>query len=330
MRRREFIAGIGATAALVSRSARAQQTRRLPSIAIVYSVGTVNEMAGTNALGVNMRAFEKALHDRGWIEGRTVAIERRSPEGDPRRAKSIMAEVVLLKPDLILLGGARWLHEAALAETKTIPIVAPFGEDPISAGLIASLARPGGNLTGVTRTAGPEFYSKALGLLLEASPSIKRPAFLAPSEAILAFSGTFRPSGIEIVSAQADTTAQIDGALASILREGADALLVPSGPAFLQKAEQIGKFAEVNKLPGIFGMRQSAEAGGLMSYGPSIIAVYRQMAGQVDRILRGARPQDIPTEQPTTFELIINLKAAKTLGIAMPPTLLASADEVIE
>ena len=330
MRRREFIAGIGATAALVSRPARAQQTRRLPTIAIVYSVGTVNEMAGTDALGVNMRAFEKALSDRGWIEGRTVAFQRRSAEGDPRRAKPIMAEVALFKPDLILLGGARWLHEAALAETKVIPIVAPFGEDPVSAGLIASLARPGGNLTGVTRTAGPEFYSKALGLLLEASPSIKRPAFLAPSEAILAFSGTFRPSGIAIVSAQADTTEQIDGALASILREGADALLVPSGPAFLQKAEQIGKFAEANKLPGIFGMRQSAEAGGLMSYGPSIIALYRQMAGQVDRILRGALPQDIPTEQPTTFELIINLRAAKILGIAMPPTLLATADEVIE
>ena len=241
-----------------------------------------------------------------------------------------MAEVILLKPDLILLGGARWLHEAALAETKTIPIIAPFGEDPVAAGLIASLARPGGNLTGVTRNTGPDFYGKALGLLLEASPGIKRPAFLAPKEAILAFNATFQPSGMTIVSAQADTTEQIDGAMAMILRERADALLVPSGPIFLQRAERIGEFAGANKLPGIFGMRQSAEAGGLMSYGPSIMALYRQMAAQADRILRGARPEDIPTEQPITFELIINLKAAKALGIAMPPTLLASADEVIE
>jgi putative ABC transport system substrate-binding protein len=330
MRRRELIAGFGAVAVLGSYPVRAQQTRRLPVVAIVYSIGSVNEMAGTDALGVNMRAFETALHDRGWIDGRNITIERRSSEGDPRRAKSILAEIILLKPDLIMLGGARWLHETALVETRTIPIIAPFGEDPVAAGLIASLARPGGNLTGVTRTAGPDFYSKALGLLLEASPGIKRPAFLAPSEAILAFRATFRPSGITIVSAQADTTEQIDDALASILREGVDALLVPSGPIFLQRAEQIGKFAEANKLPGIFGMRQSAEAGGLMSYGPSIIALYRQMAAQADRILRGARPEDIPTEQPTTFELILNLRAAKALGITIPPTLLAIADELLE
>ncbi len=287
-------------------------------------------MAGTDPLGVNMRAFERGLRDLGWIEGRNIAIKRRSTEGDPERAKTLLAEVVARAPDVIVLGGARWLHEAALWATRTIPIVAPFGEDPVAAGLISSLARPGGNLTGVTRTTGPDFYSKALELLREAAPGIARPAFLAPREALVAFQAAPHPAGITIVPAQADTSEHLDAAFEIIQRERADALLVPSGPIFLLNAKRIGAFAADGRLPGSFGMRQSVEAGGLMSYGPSISALYVQMARQVDRILKGARPADTPTEQPTTFELVINLKAAKALGLTIPPTLLALADEVIE
>jgi putative ABC transport system substrate-binding protein len=316
--------------ALSPLTARAQPAKRLPTIAIVYSVGSIAEMAGVDPLGVNMRAFERGMRDLGWIDGRTVTIDRRSPEGDPQRAAAILAEVVANRPDVIMLGGARWLHEAALRATRTIPIVAPFGEDPVAAGLISSLARPGGNLTGVTRTPGPEFYGKAIEFLREVAPNIRRLAFLAPREAQDAFQEVGQQAGIAIIPISADVSEQLDAAFASIRRERVDALLVPSGPIFLQNARRIAAFAAESKLPGLFGMRQSVEAGGLMSYGPSIMVLYRQMARQVDRILNGARPEDIPTERPTTFELVINAKAAAALGLAIPPTLLMLADEVIE
>jgi putative tryptophan/tyrosine transport system substrate-binding protein len=330
MRRRKFIALLSSAAAVWPLAAWAQQAKRLPLIAIVYSIGSTTDMAGADPLGVNMRAFERGLRDLGWIDGRTVTIERRSTEGDPQRAAAILAEVVARRPDVIMLGGARWLHEAALHATRTIPIVAPFGEDPVAAGLISSLARPGGNLTGVTRTPGPEFYGKGIEFLREAAPNITRPAFLAPREALDAFQAVGRHAGITIIPISADVSEQLDAGFASILREGADALLVPSGPIFLLNAKRIAAFAIESKLPGLFGMRQSVEAGGLMSYGPSIMVLYRQMARQVDRILNGTRPEEIPAERPTTFELVINAKAAAALSLTIPPTLLVLADEVIE
>ena len=329
MRRRQFLAVAGGALACPL-AAHAQQAKRLPIIAMIYSVGSVAEMAGVDPLGVNMRALERELRDLGWIDGRTVTIERQSTEGQSERAAAILAEVVARRPDVILLGGARWMHEAALRATRTIPIVASFGEDPVAAGLISSLARPGGNLTGVTRATGPEFYGKASQFLRDAAPGIRRLAFLAPRETLDAFQAIAPSVGITVVPVQADTSEQLDASLANILREGADALLVPSGPIFLQHAKRIAAFAVENKLPALFGMRQSAEAGGLMSYGPSIVVLYRQMARQVDRVLKGVRPEDIPTERPTTFELVFNAKAATALGLAIPPALLVLADEVIE
>ena len=329
MRRRQFLAVAGGALACPL-AAHAQQAKRLPIIAMIYSVGSVAEMAGVDPLGVNMRALERELRDLGWIDGRTVTIERQSTEGQSERAAAILAEVVARRPDVILLGGARWMHEAALRATRTIPIVASFGEDPVAAGLISSLARPGGNLTGVTRATGPEFYGKASQFLRDAAPGIRRLAFLAPRETLDAFQAIAPSVGITVVPVQADTSEQLDASLANILREGADALLVPSGPIFLQHAKRIAVFAVENKLPALFGMRQSAEAGGLMSYGPSIVVLYRQMARQVDRVLKGVRPEDIPTERPTTFELVINAKAATALGLAIPPGLLVLADEVVE
>ena len=329
MKRRQFLAAAGGALACPL-AAYAQHAKRLPVIAMVYSVGAVAEMTGIDPLGVNMRALERELRDLGWIDGRTVTIERHSPEGQSERAAAILAEVVARRPDVILLGGAQWLHEAAVRATRTIPIVAPFGEDPVAAGLISSLARPGGNLTGVTRVTGPEFYGKASQFLRDAAPGIRRLAFLAPSETLDAFQAIAPSVGITVVPVRVDNSEQLDASLATILRERADALLVPSGPIFLQHAKRIAAFAVENKLPALFGMRQSAEAGGLMSYGPSIVVLYRQMARQVDRILKGVRPEDIPTERPTTFELVINAKAATALGLAIPPGLLVLADEVVE
>jgi putative ABC transport system substrate-binding protein len=328
--RREFISVLAAAAATRAQPAIAQHPKRLPVLAIVYSIGSVAGMAGADPLGVNMRAFERGLRDLGWIEGRTIVIERRSSEGEPERATAALNEVVARGPDVILLGGARWLHEAALRATRTIPLVAPFGEDPIAAGLISSLAQPGGNLTGVTRTTGTDFYGKAIQLLREAAPEIARLAFLAPQEALNSYQALAPPAGLTIIPAQADISEQLNAAFEKIRRERAEALLVPSGPIFLVNAKRIAAFAADSKLPAMFGMRQSAEAGGLMSYGPSISALYVQMARQVDRILKGANPKDIPTEQPTTFELVINVKAAKGLDLTIPHSLLTLADEVIE
>jgi putative ABC transport system substrate-binding protein len=332
--RRAFVAlmarAIAGTAAAWPVTTHGQQTTRRPVVAMVYSIGTVAEMSGTDPLGINMRAFERGLRDLGWIDGRTVTIERHSTEGDPKRAAVILAEIVPQRPDVILLGGARWLHEAAARATRTIPLVAPFGEDPVADGLIASLARPGGNLTGVTRTPGPEFYGKAIEFLREVAPRTKRLAFLAPREALSAFEAIAKPADTIVIPIPVDTTDQLDAGFGSIVQHKADALLVPSGPVFLQNARRIAAFATEHGLPGLFGMRQSVEAGGLMSYGPSIVVLYRQMARQVDRILRGARPEDIPTERPTTFELVINARTAARLGLAIPPTLQVLADEVIE
>ena len=330
MNRREFASLLAAATVTRARPAVAQQPKRLPVVAIVYSIGSVGDMAGTDPLGVNMRAFERGLRDLGWIEGRTIMIERRSSEGEPERATAQLTEVIARRPDVIMLGGARWLHEAALRATRTIPIVAPFGEDPVATGLVSSLARPGGNLTGVTRTTGPDFYNKALQLLREAAPGITRVAFLAPKEALVAYQAVTPPVGVTIISAQADISEQLTAAFEKIRSEQADALLVPSGPIFLSNAKRIATFAADSKLAALFGMRQSVEAGGLMSYGPSISVLYLQMARQVDRILKGERPGEIPTEQPTTFELVINMKAAKALGLTIAPTLLTLADEVIE
>ena len=218
-------------------AARAQQGKRLPVIAMVYSIGAVAEMAGVDPLGVNMRAFERGLRDLGWIDGRTVTIERQSSEGQSQRAVAILAEVVARRPDVILLGGARWLHEAALRATNTIPLVTPFGEDPVAAGLISSLARPGGNLTGVTRTTGPEFYAKAFQFLRDIAPGVTRLAFLAPREALDAFQTVAASAGITVIPVQVDTSEQLDAAFSNILRERADALVGAERSDFLTACE---------------------------------------------------------------------------------------------
>jgi putative tryptophan/tyrosine transport system substrate-binding protein len=176
----------------------------------------------------------------------------------------------------------------------------------------------------------PAGYGKGLQFLRDVAPGVTRLAFLAPREALDAFQTVAPSAGITVIPVQVDISEQLDAGFANILSERADALLVPSGPIFLLHAKRIAAFAAESKLPGLFGMRQSVEAGGLMSYGPSISVRYRRMARQVDRILKGARPEDIPTEQPTTFELVINAKAAIAPGLTIPPALLVLADEVIE
>ena len=330
MRRREFIALLGGAAAHALPAA-AQQQKRLPVVALVFiDIRDVADMAGPDPVFPVARAFVHGLRDLGWIDGRTVVIERHSSGNDPQRAPAIFAGLLARGADVIALGGARWLHEAALAATRTIPIVALFSEDPVAAGRIASLARPGGNLTGVVQATGPEFFAKRLQLLLELAPRATRVAFLAPSGVLEQFRSVAPPGGVTIVPVEIDVATQFDAAFATILRERADALMVGGSAVMYGNAERLVAFAAANRLPAMHAFREAVDGGGLMSYATNVPGIFRQMARLTARFLEGARPGDIPAELPVKFELVINLKTAAALGLAVPPSIMARADEVIE
>jgi putative ABC transport system substrate-binding protein len=315
--------------AAVAFPAKAQQPKRLPIVAIVSSL-PLADLMGPEPANQPTRAFLEGLRDHGWIEGKNITIERRSADGKREHAPAIFAELVARGVDVIFLGGTSWLHSSAHAATRTVPLVAMFAGDPVADGFVTSLARPGGNITGVTRTAGPNLYGKWLELLKEFEPSITRTAFLTPGETLELIRRVARPSDVTVLPIEVNAPGDIDAAFAIILRERADSLIVPTGPQFYFNAQRIAAFAAEQRLPGLYAIRDVVEAGGLMSYGPSVPAQFRQAAKYVDRILRGAKPADLPVEQPAVFELVINAKAAKALGLSIPPTLLASAAELIE
>ena len=335
--RREFITLFGGTAVAYAFGARgvlqptvAHQPTKQPIVAFVMGGIDAAEMAGPDPGFPPVRAFVHELHDLGWIEGRTVAIERRTLEGNPKRASTIFAELLARGVDVIVLGGNRWLHEAALNATRTVPLITLFQDDPVAAGLITSLARPGGNLTGVAQTTGPEFFRKRLQLLKELAPHISRIAFLGPRGVLQQDHGVAPPAGVTIIPVPVDVVEQLDQAFGSIRSERADALMVAGSGITYGYHQRLVAFSAENKLPTIHAFREAVEAGGLVSYGTSIPDIFRQLARLTDRILKGARPQDLPTEQATKFELVINVTTAKALGLLIPATMLALADEVIE
>lgn len=330
MRRREFIMMLGGASVARSLPSLAQQAKRLPVVGLVAHSVPLAEMAGSDPIQLTWRAIVHSLRDFGWIDGRTVVIERRSAEGDPRRAPAILAELLARGADVLVLPGARWLQDIAQQATRTVPIVASFSEDPVASGQIASLSRPGGNMTGVTATTGPEFFGKRLQLLQELAPRITRVAFVASSGVLEQYRSVTRLSGVTVVPVQLDLAAQIDGAFAAISRERADALMVASSGITYLYFRRFVTFAADTRLPTNYGTREPVDAGGLMSYGPSAQGVFRDMARQVDKFLRGAKVGEVPAEQPTAFEVVINAKTAKWLGLAIPPTLLARADEIID
>jgi putative ABC transport system substrate-binding protein len=324
MRRRQFITLIGVAAALPL-AARAQQTAKIPTIGFM-SVST------PTAWSHFVVAFEQRLAKLNWINGRTVAIEYRWAEGRSERFVEISAEFVRLKVDVILTGGSAVL--AAKRATQTIPIVFALANDPLGAGLVASLSRPGGNVTGLSLQ-GPDISSKRLGLMREALPGLRRLAIIAnpaSPQAAAELDGVkaeaiglgLDPAGLEIRRAE-DFSPAIDA-----LKGRADALYVCADALISANAARINALALAARLPTMFYAREYLEGGGFMSYGPNVPDLFRRSADFVDKILRGTKPGDIPVEQPTTLELIVNLKTAKALGLALSPTLLATADEVIE
>jgi putative tryptophan/tyrosine transport system substrate-binding protein len=333
MRRREFLSLFGgAGTALIWRPAvaRAQQAGRLPVIGLVFAVVPSAEFDSPSPAFLPARAFLQRLRELGWIEGRTIIIERRSPEGRPERASAILAELIARGVDVIMVGATDWLQEAARQATRTIPIVAVFSEDPVAAGLIASLAHPGGNLTGVTTGTDGEMYEKRYQLLKELAPGSTRVGFLGRRSAWETYRRGAKAAAAAHVFAPVDRPEEFEEAFAILLRERVDSLLVSHGPVLNVSATRIAAFAKERRLPAMFPWREAVEAGGLMSYGPEVRAHFRQTAEYVDKILKGAKPADLPVEQPTKFEFVVNLKTAKAIGLEVPPLLIARTDELIE
>jgi len=323
MKRREFIALVGGIAATWPLPARAQQPGKLSTIGFL---GASTAAASRQAT----ESFLRRLHELGWIEGRTVMIEYRWVEGRSERYAEIAAEFVRLQVNVIVtVGGA---VSAVKEATSVIPIVFPAATDPLGSGSVASLARPGGNITGLSSQMA-DTARKRLELLREVVPDLRRLAIMAnggnPS-AVLEMrdvQGAARTLGLEVVTLEllrADEIATVFDAL----KTRADALYVATDPLFTYRV-RINTLALSAQLPTIYIFRENVEAGGLLSYGANLPDLYRRAAAYVDKILRGAKPADLPVDHPTKFDLIINLTTAKALG-TIPPTILVRADEVIE
>ena len=328
MRRREFIALVGGAIASPMGARAQQKAGKVPRIGYL-------RLTSPSDRPPLLDAFRQGLHELGWVEGQNIVIDYRYAEGRVDRLPDLAAELVRLKVDLIVSLGTQGVTAAKNA-TETIPIVMIAVRDPVGTGLIASLARPGGNVTGVSGYAGLESVAKQLELLRETVPKIRRVAILSnPTNAyhqlaIREVNVEARSLGVELQLLGTRGPNEFDGAFAAMAKERVGALLVLSDAIFGYHQTRLVDLAARSRLPAAYSVRDYVEAGGLMSYGPSLLDSYRQAAAYVDRILKGAKPAELPVEQPSKYELVINLKTAKVLGLTIPPSLLARADEIIQ
>jgi putative ABC transport system substrate-binding protein len=308
--------------------AAAQPVEKVPR------VGFLGPRSRSNDAGF-VDAFLQGLRDLGWVEGKTIVIEYRWADGRSDRLPNLAAELVRLKVDVIVAGNTAVAVTAKNA-TGTIPIVMVTGYDPVGLGLVASLARPGGNVTGLSFSAGADIVGKLLELLKETVPKVRRVAVLSnptnPSHALATENVIVaaRAVGVQLQLLEARGPDQFDNAFAAMARERAEALLVLADPFFGFHRSRLSALAAESRIPAMYGSRIYPEAGGLMSYGANFRHNFHRSATYVDKILKGAKPADLPIEQPVKFELVINLKTAKLLGLTIPPSLLLRADQVIE
>jgi putative ABC transport system substrate-binding protein len=329
MHRRSFLTLLGTSAAAAAwpLAAKAQQ----PAVPVVGYLDSGSAEPSANRLA----AFRKGLSETGYVEDRNVAIEFRWAHNDYDRLPELAADLVRRRVAIIATPGSTPAALAAKAATTTIPIVFSGGGDPVLFGLVASLNRPGGNVTGIN-SMNAELMGKRLGLLHELLPGARRFAVLVnptnPNSEymIMDAQAAAATRGRQIEVLTASTNRDIDAAFTSLMQKGVDALLVTTDPFFANRRVQLQSLATRHAVPSIFSIREFAEAGGLMSYGSSFTDHYRQAGIYVGRILKGEKPADLPVMQPTKFEFVINLQTARTLGLEIPPTLLALADEVIE
>jgi len=280
-------------------------------------------------------AFLDGLRELGWVDGKTIAIVYRSAQWNPELFEDLAEELVRMKVDVVVTAGGIAAPRAAQKSSRTIPIVMAAISDPLVPDLVASLARPGGNVTGVSLMA-PELGPKRLELLAEAAPRASRVAVLwnptfrdAASELRSMQNGT-RALGLTLRPVEVKNADDLARAFAVLEKERPDALTMLFDPLASGYRQLVADFAKKHKLPSVFGAKEFAEAGGLISYSPNVAAGFRRAAAYVDRILKGAKPGDLPVEQPTKFELVINVKTAGSIGLTIPPSLLLRADQVIE
>jgi putative ABC transport system substrate-binding protein len=327
IRRREFIFILGGAAAAWPITARAQQ----PAIPVIGFLDT----RSPDAIGERLRAFRQGLRETGFVEHENVTIVYRWAEGQYDRLPELAADLVRRQVAVIASGGGIPTAAAAKAATATIPIVFAVPQDPGSFGLVASLARPGGNLTGVNFFT-TELTAKRLGLLRELVPAAARMAVLVnPANPNIAdtlkdLEAAARSLGLQIHVLNASSRQEIDAAFATFIRERPDGLFIGGDAFFLLRRVQLTNLTVRHAIPTAFSQREYPEIGGLMSYGSNIVDAYREVGVYTGRILKGAKPVDLPVVQSSRFELVINAQTARTLGLEIPPTLLARADEVIE
>ena len=333
MRRRDFIAG-AAAASTIGR-AHAQQKAKVPRLAAVLTAEPVTDLSETGTLP-GFSAFFQRLRQLGYIEGQNLAVDRWSGEGRTEHFAKLAGDIVRSDPDLIFIAGDRLMRELKAA-TDTIPVVAILG-DPVAQGIVTSLARPDGNITGVTVVAGVEINGKALELLRELVPAASRVGWLASRRTwegpyASAIREAAQRINITLVGPPLEAPfqeAEYRRVFSAMAQESADGLVVFGQPENLANRRLIVDLANEARLPSMYAYPDFAEVGGLISYGVDLPEIGRHAADQVDQLLKGAKPGDIPFYQPTKFLLAVNLKTAKALGITVPPTLLIAADEVIE
>ena len=332
MRRREFIKLVGGAAAAWPLSVNAQPSAKIPRIGLMVTGSLQSPEAR-----VQLDAFRQGLRQLGFTEGRNIAIEYRGADGRIERFPNLAAELVRLEVDLIFAANTR-AALAARQATSTIPIVSAVMGDPVEDGLVASLAQPGGNVTGLTFLA-PELTAKRMQLLKDALPNVSRVAALwhpgaygerTMDDMLKATEAAARTLGVHLQLIEVRAAEELGRAFSTMMKERAEALFLFPSPMLFLARRRIVELAATHRLPSVSQAREFVEVGGLIAYGANINDLFRRSAVYVDKILKGAKPADLPIEQPTRFELVVNLKTAKTLGIDLPLGLMIRADEMIE
>lgn len=323
MQRRAFLTGLAALAAIGS--TRAQQ-RAVPRVGVTLAGSMPNPL---------MRAFQQAMRELGYNDGQNVRLEFRSAEGRTEKFSAIADELVRMKCDVIVAGGGAPAVRAAMKATSTIPIVFPASSDPVGEGLVKSLTRPGGNVTGLSNL-NAEVFAKRVQLLKEVQPKLQRlmalqdPAMRSGADQVGITRNAAQALGMQVQVLSVGRQEDYEAAFESAKKAGAEGLIVLPSSSFTANSPRLVQLAAKHRLIAIWEHRLYVDAGGLISYGADFTDLYRAAAGYVDRILKGARPGDLPIQQATRLELVVNLKAAKAMGIAVPGRLLVRADQVIE
>jgi putative ABC transport system substrate-binding protein len=329
MNRRAFLTALSGSLLAAPRAAEAQQAAKIARIGYL----ALNRAAGPH----RHEAFLQGLRDLGYVEGRNLVMEYRDAEGKSERLPALAAELVALKVDVIVAGGGAQAAVAAKQATRTLPIVFASTADAVGSGLVTSLARPGGNITGLSLIF-PELVGKCLEQINQAVPGVSRVAVLwqpgaygerTEKDMLKRAEVAGRALGVRLQVVEARGPADFDRAFSEMTRARAGALTVLGSVTFANERRRLVDLAAKNRLPAVYMERDYVDAGGLLSYGPNVADLFRRAATYVDKILKGAKPGDLPVEQPTKFELVINLKTAKALGLTIPQSLLRRADEVI-